>query len=205
MSGLFENRAYGYARISSKDQNADRQIEALAAAGIDRRFIFVDAKSGKDFDRPQYKVLMNALRPGDLLAVPSIDRLGRNYGEIQNEWRRITKEIRAGIKVLDMPLLDTSVHKSGLTDVFVADLALQILAYVAEQERSHIKDRQAQGIAAAKARGRHLGRPPADFPANWKEAYGRWKAGETSGVEAMAETGLKKNTFYKLVKRYENP
>ena len=199
----YENRTYGYARVSSKEQNADRQIEALTAAGVDGRFIFVDAQSGKDFNRPQYLVLMNALRRGDVLVVPSIDRLGRNYTEIQNEWRRITKEIQADIKVLDMPLLDTTAHKNSLTDVFVADLVLQILAYVAEQERSYIRSRQADGIAAAKARGQYLGRPKAAFPDNWKEVYTQWKSGIISGVRAMDMTRLKKNTFYKLVKRYE--
>jgi DNA invertase Pin-like site-specific DNA recombinase len=200
----YENRTYGYARVSSKDQNAQRQIEALTAAGVDARFIFVDKQSGKDFDRPQYLVLMNALRRGDVLVVPSIDRLGRNYTEIQNEWRRITKEVQADIKVLDMPLLDTTAHKNSLTDVFVADLVLQILAYVAEQERSHIRARQAEGIAAAKAKGKNLGRPCAEFPDNWKDVYNQWKAGRISGVKAMKMSGLKKNTFYKLVKRYEN-
>jgi DNA invertase Pin-like site-specific DNA recombinase len=202
--GAFENRAYGYARVSSKGQSADRQIEALSAAGVDARFIFADAKSGKDFDRPQYRALVNALRRGDTLVVPSIDRLGRNYTEIQSEWRRITKEIGAGIKVLDMPLLDTSARKDSLTDVFVADLALQILSYVAEQERRNIKSRQAEGIAAAKAKGRRLGRPRAEFPCGWKEVYGRWKAGEISGVAATKAMGLKKSTFYKLVRRHEN-
>lgn len=200
---LYENRIYGYARVSSKDQNENRQIEALTIAGVDGRFIFTDRQSGKDFNRPQYMVLINALRRGDILVIPSIDRLGRNYTEIQNEWRRITKEIRADIKVLDMPLLDTTAHKDSLTDVFVADLVLQILAYVAEQERRNIKSRQAKGIAAAKARGKHLGRPCAEYPVNWKEVYNQWKTGEISGVKAMELTALKKNTFYKLAKRYD--
>jgi DNA invertase Pin-like site-specific DNA recombinase len=200
---LYENRTYGYARVSTAGQNIDRQVEALTAAGVDGRFIFIDECSGKDFLRPQYMVLINALRAGDLLVVQSIDRLGRNYSEIGEEWRRITKDIRADVRVLDMPLLDTAARKDGLTDVLVADLVLQILSYVAEQERSHLRRRQAEGIALAKAKGKHLGRPKAVFPQNFEDVYRLWKAKEISGVRAMEKMGLKKNTFYKLVKRYE--
>ncbi len=146
---------------------------------------------------------MNALRRGDTLVIKSIDRLGRNYTEIQNEWKRITKEIGADIRVLDMPLLDTTVNKDNLTDTFIADIVLQILAYVAEQERVNIRRRQAEGIEAAKTRGQHLGRPRAEYPHNWQEVYDRWKAHEITAVKAMGQLKLKKNTFYKLVKRFE--
>lgn len=198
-----ENRIYAYARVSSKDQNEDRQLEAFAKAGVDERYIFIDKQSGKDFNRSQYQVLINALRKGDTLIIKSIDRLGRNYTEVQNEWKRITKEIGSHIKVLDMPLLDTTTFKADLTDTFIADIVLQILAYVAEQERQNIKQRQAEGIAVAKAQGKHLGRPKAEYPANWTEIYGQWKMGQISGVNAMELLGLKKNTFYKLIKQYE--
>lgn len=199
-----ESRVYGYARVSDKDQNEARQIEALLNIGVDERFVFVDKQSGKDFNRPQYQILMNGLRKGDLLIIKSIDRLGRNYTDIQNEWRRITKEIGANIRVLNMPLLDTSTKRENLTDTFIADMVLQILAYVAETERESIKQRQTEGISAAKARGKHLGRPRAEYPEHWKEIYSQWKTGSITAVKAMEILNLKKNTFYKLVKQYED-
>ena len=199
-----ENRTYGYARVSTVDQNDGRQIEALTVAGVEERFIFLDKQSGKDFNRPQYQVLLNALRKGDILIIKSIDRLGRNYTDIQTEWKRITKEINAHIKVIDMPLLDTTLHRTDLTDTFIADIVLQILAYVAEQERRNIKQRQAEGISLAKANGRHLGRPRAVYPENWQEIYSQWKSGKITAVRAMELLKLKKNTYYKLVKQHEN-
>ncbi len=200
---ITDSRVYAYARVSASDQNEARQLEAFSAAGIDERFIFLDKQSGKDFNRANYQVLMNALRRGDTLVIKSIDRLGRNYTEIQNEWKRITKEIGADIRVLDMPLLDTTVNKDNLTDTFIADIVLQILAYVAEQERVNIRRRQAEGIEAAKTRGQHLGRPRAEYPDNWPEVYDRWKAREITAIQAMGLLKLKKNTFYKLVNRFE--
>jgi DNA invertase Pin-like site-specific DNA recombinase len=139
----------------------------MQEAGVDERFILIDKQSGKDFNRPQYQILKNALREGDLLIIKSIDRLGRNYKEIMKEWQTITQEIKADIRVLDMALLDTTLHKD-LLGTFISDLILQVLAYVAQQERENIKQRQAEGIAIAKANGKHLGRPKAEYPSNLK-------------------------------------
>jgi DNA invertase Pin-like site-specific DNA recombinase len=146
------NRTFGYARVSTDDQNEGRQTEALTAAGVDERFIFVDKASGKDFNRAEYQVLLRALREGDTLIIKSIDRLGRNYREITEQWRVITKEIKAHIKVLDLPLLDTTVTDKDLTGTFIADIVLQILSYVAETERVNIRQRQAEGIKLARER-----------------------------------------------------
>ena len=191
---------YGYARVSSKEQNLARQIKELVGA---------DKQSGKDFDRKSYNLLVGTvntaplLREGDLLTVYSIDRLGRNYNEIMKQWQYITQELKADIRVLDMPLLDTRSNGNSLDSRFVADLVLQILSYVAQKERENIKVRQAQGIAVAKEQGKHLGRPIATFPANWEEVYKQWKEGKITAVEAMKRAELKKNTFYNLVRRYE--
>ena len=192
-----------YARVSSIDQNEGRQIEALKAAGIDERFIFIDKASGKDFNRAEYQVLIRALREGDTLIIKSIDRLGRNYNEITEQWRIITKEIKAYIKVLDLPLLDTTAGNKDLTGTFIADIVLQILSYVAETERLSIKQRQAEGIKLAKENGRQLGRPPAQFPPKFGELYKSWKRGEITATKAMAQLNLKRTTFYKLVKSIE--
>lgn len=200
MSG--KHRTYGYCRISDKDQNEARQVSAMIEVGVDDRFILIDKQSGKDFNRPQYKILKNALREGDLLVVKSIDRLGRNYKEIIREWQEITQDIKADIKVLDMALLDTTLHKD-LLGTFISDLILQVLAYVAEQERQNIKQRQAEGIAVAKAQGKHLGRPKAVMPENFEEVYKEWKAGQITAKKAMEELGLKRTTFYEFVKRME--
>jgi DNA invertase Pin-like site-specific DNA recombinase len=200
-----DNRTYGYVRVSAKDQNEARQVNALLEAGVSKRDIFIDKASGKDFKRENYLLLRDKiLREGDLLVILSIDRLGRNYTEIQNEWRYITQEIKADIKVLDMPLLDTrsSAHEK-LDSRFIADLVLQILSYVAEKERENIKKRQEQGIAAAKAAGKHLGRPKAKLPDNFSEIYNIWKEEKITAKRAMEELGLKRTTFYKLVKEYE--
>lgn len=196
------NRIYGYGRVSDKDQNEARQIKALSDAGIDERFIFIDKQSGKDFDRPQYKILKNALREGDLLIVKSIDRLGRNYKEILKEWQEITTDIKADVRVLDMSLLDTTLHKD-LLGTFISDLILQVLAYVAEQERQNIKQRQAEGIEIAKAKGNHLGRPKATFPEGFDDIYKRWKDEQITAKKAMQELNLKPTTFYKLVGQHE--
>ena len=174
MKARYNIMVYGYARVSSKEQNLDRQIKELLQAGVEERNILKDKQSGKDFNRPAYNSLVGTenttplLREGDLLIIYSIDRLGRNYTEIQNQWQYITKELKADIKVLDMPLLDTTVNGKSLDSTFVADLVLQILSYVAQKERENIKVRQAQGIAVAKEQGKHLGRPKAEYPANGK-------------------------------------
>ena len=200
---------YGYARVSSKEQNLARQIKELRAAGIEERNILTDKQSGKDFNRKSYNLLVGTdstaplLRQGDLLTVYSIDRLGRNYNEIMKQWQYITQEIKADIRVLDMPLLDTRSYGNSLDSRFVADLVLQILSYVAEKERENIKARQAQGIAVAREQGKHLGRPRATFPDNWNEVYPQWKNKKITAMEAMERMSLKRNTFYNLVKRYE--
>ena len=201
---------YGYARVSSKEQNLERQIKELKGAGVEERNILMDKQSGKDFNRKSYNLLVGTdttaplLREGDVLTVYSIDRLGRNYTEIMKQWQYITQEIKADIRVLDMPLLDTRNNGDSLDSRFVADLVLQILSYVAQKERENIKVRQSQGIAVAKELGKHLGRPAAEFPDNWEAVYNEWKSHNITAVQAMKQTNLKKNTFYNLVKRYEN-
>lgn len=217
---------YGYARVSSRDQNLERQMIMLREAGIDDRFIYADKKSGKTFDRQSYNLLVGTketaplLREGDLLVVCSIDRLGRDYTEIMKQWQFITREIGADIKVLDMPLLDTSTSDGSLDRKFIADLVLQILSYVAEKERSNILKRQRQGLDAmpvsdqltldgkkkkvSSVTGRAIGRQQAQFPEDWETVYKSWKNKEITAVQAMDTLGLKKNTFYNLVKRYEN-
>lgn len=164
---------YGYARVSSRDQNLDRQIIALEQAGVEESNIYCDKQSGKDFDRPAYSELLETVQPGDIIIFKSVDRLGRNYEEIQSQWRLITKEKEVDIKVLDMPLLDTTVGKDFL-GTFVSDLVLQILSFAAEQERSFIRQRQTEGIAAAKAKGIKFGRPKKPLPANFEELYERY-------------------------------
>jgi Site-specific recombinases, DNA invertase Pin homologs len=194
-----DNRTYGYVRVSEKDQNDERQLQAMIAVGVDERFVFSDKQSGKDFNRPQYSILKNALREGDLLVVKSIDRLGRNYKEILKEWQDITKDIRADIKVIDMDLLDTRIHKD-LLGAFISDLVLQVLAYVAEQERHYIKQRQREGIDLAKASGKHLGRPIVEKPQNFEVVCSQWRRGEITARKAMELVGLKSTTFYKMLK-----
>lgn len=192
-------RIHGYARVSTKEQNEARQINALKEFGIEERDIYVDKISGKSFDRPEYRRLLNVIRKGDLVVVLSLDRLGRNYTEVQEQWRYITDELGADIKVLDMPLLDTRANKDTIDSRFVSDLVLQILSYVAAKERENIKARQAQGIANAKAQGKVLGRPKAVKPAQWVEIYSQWKEKKITAVAAMKVLGLKPNTFYKFV------
>lgn len=193
---------YGYIRVSSVDQNEDRQLIALRGRGIPERNIFMDKQSGKDFDRPQYKRMVKKLKPGDLLCVLSIDRLGRNYKEIQDQWRRLTKEIGVDVSVIDMPLLDTRNGKD-LMGTFIADLVLQILSFVAQNERENIRKRQAQGIAAAKARGVRFGRPPRPLPEGFHRAYQRWKAGKITGTAAAKECGMPLSTFRYRAEIYE--
>ncbi|NMA12763.1 MAG: recombinase family protein [Chloroflexi bacterium] len=201
---------YGYARVSTTDQNLDRQIEALKPyVECPERDILQDMASGKDFDRKAYNSLVGTptsaplLRKGDLLVIVSLDRLGRNYSEIRNQWENITKTIQADIKVLDMPLLDTSSAASDLDKRFIADLVLQILSYTAQKERENTRSRQMQGIKAARAKGKHLGRPKAEFPVEWEKYYKLWTDGIITATKAMEKLNLKKTTFYKLVKRYK--
>ena len=193
---------YGYIRVSTREQNEDRQLIALRTAGVEQNNIFMDKQSGKDFNRPQYQTLLRHIKKDDLLYVKSIDRLGRNYEEIQNQWRVITKEIGADICVLDMPLLDTRRGKD-LLGTFLADIVLQVLSFVAENERENIRKRQAEGIAAAKARGVKFGRPPKPLPENFHEAYQRWKSGKITSTAAAKLCGLPLSTFRCRANRYE--
>ena len=195
-------KTVAYIRVSDDSQNLDRQFEAIKAFGIDDKHIYQDKQSGRDFERIGYQYMKRALEASDVLVIMSIDRLGRNYNDIIREWREITKEIKADIKVLDMPLLDTSKNKD-LIGTLISDIVLQLLSYVAEQERVNIKKRQAEGIAIAKAKGKHLGRPKATCPVNWVEVYSQWKQRNITAVKAMETTRLSKVTFYKLVKQYE--
>ena len=194
------SNTYGYARVSTGSQNLARQLDALTAFGLSSDHIFADKASGKDFERPQYRCLMRRLREGDVLVLKSIDRLGRNYDEIIEEWRHITKEKGAHVVVLDMPLLDTRVPSNGVTGTFIADLVLQILSYVAQIERENIRQRQAEGIASAKARGVHCGRPAAKRPACYDRVKARYLAGETTRKEAAARMGVSTTTFDKWLK-----
>jgi len=190
---------FGYARVSTKEQNEGRQVAQLVAEGVDERNIYIEKRSGKDFNREQYKNMLGRLREGDLIIVTSIDRLGRDYNDILKEWRYITQEIKAHIKVLDMPLLDTSTNPASLDSRFIADLVLQILSYVAEKEKAYIHRRQAEGIALAKAEGRMQGRPKIQKPEQWNEIYTQWENKEITAKSAMEILGLKTNTFYSFV------
>ena len=190
---------YGYVRVSSTDQNEDRQLRALRSAGVAADRIYMDKQSGKDFHRPQYRRLVRRLRSGDLLYVLSIDRLGRNYEEIQNQWRILTKEIGADICVLDMPLLDTRNGKD-LMGTFIADLVLQILSFVAQSERENIHKRQAQGIAAARARGVRFGRPPLEPPEDFHAIVASWEKGALPLGAALRRCGMSESTFYRRVR-----
>ena len=193
---------YGYIRVSSREQNEDRQVIALGEVGVTGKAIYMDKQSGKDFNRPQYKKLLRKLRRDDLLYIKSIDRLGRNYAEILEQWRVLTKEKGVDIVVLDMPLLDTRRGKD-LVGTFLSDIVLQVLSFVAENERSNIRQRQAEGIAAAKARGVRFGRPPKPLPENFHKVYQRWKAGKVTGVAAAKECGMTIGTFRYQADIYE--
>ena len=190
-------------RVSTREQKEDRQLIALRESGVAEADIFTDKQSGKDFDRPQYRRLVRRLRRGDLLVVKSIDRLGRNYEEIQNQWRILTREKGADILVLDMPLLDTRRGKD-LVGTFLSDIVLQVLSFVAENERRNIRQRQAEGIAAAKLRGVRFGRPPSPLPESFYGACRSWRAGEISLVEAAAACRMPRSTFYYRARSCEN-
>lgn len=197
-------KRFGYVRVSSREQNEGRQLEALKAVGIEgEEFVFMDKQSGKDFDRPEYKLLKRAMRKGDILYIHSLDRLGRNKEGILEEWQYLTKKKGVDIVVLDMPLLDTTKYKDSL-GTFVSDLVLQILSWMAEEERTRIKKRQREGIDLALKNGVKLGRPKTNvINDEFIKAYDRWKAGEIKAVEAMKEASLSKTAFYKLVKTHE--
>ncbi len=195
------NSIYGYIRVSSKDQNEDRQIIALREAGVEETNIYMDKQSGKDFNRPQYKKLVRRMKPGDLLYILSIDRLGRNYAEIQNQWRILTKDIGIDICVLDMPLLDTRNGKD-LMGTFIADLVLQILSFVAQSERENIRKRQEEGIAAAKAKGVHIGRPVKATPDNFSEIIKQWEKKKLPLEQVLRECGMSEATFYRRLREY---
>ena len=186
---------FGYIRVSSREQNEARQVDALSGLDIPEGNLYMDKQSGKDFDRPAYQAMASRLARGDLLYVKSIDRLGRNYHDIQEQWRVLTKEKGADIVVLDMPLLDTRRGKD-LVGTFLSDIVLQVLSFVAENERTNIKQRQAEGIAAAKARGVRFGHPPRPLPENWDDIYRRWKSGEIGTSAAARECGWPLSTFY---------
>ncbi|MDO4922018.1 MAG: recombinase family protein [Phascolarctobacterium sp.] len=192
---------YGYARVSSAEQNERRQLIALSGVGVPPQNIFVDKQSGKDFDRPQYKKLLAKLQAGDLLYIQSIDRLGRDYAEIQEQWRVITKDKGVDIAVIDMPLLNTKNGKD-LLGTFIADLVLQILSFVAQTERENIRSRQAQGIAAAKSKGVRFGRPRRDLPDCFADACRAWRAGRLTGVQAAKLCGLPLSTFRDRAKKF---
>ena len=196
-----EQRMYGYARVSAKDQNLDRQLDALLEHGVDAKSIYKDKASGKDFNRPAYKRLVKRLKPNDVLVIKSIGRLGRNYNEILEEWRRITKEKQAAVVVLDMPLLDTRECKVSITSMFISDMVLQLLSYVAQVERENIKQRQAEGIAAAKARGVQFGRPPIRKPKAFEETKELYLSGVLTRKEAASRLKVCVSTFDKWVNR----
>lgn len=188
---------YGYARVSARDQNLARQFEALKRFPVEERFIYSDSASGKDFDRPSYRELMRLMRPGDVMVVKSIDRLGRNYNEIIEQWRTITKGMGCAIVVIDMPLLDTRNQTQGLTSAFIADLVLQVLSYVAQIERENIKQRQAEGIALAKARGVRFGRPAKMRPENYHDVSRQVLQGSLSRKSAALLLGVSITTLEK--------
>ena len=193
---------YGYIRVNTREQNEERQLIALCEIAVPEKNIFMDKQSGKDFNRPQYKKLVKKLKPGDLLYIKSIDRLGRNYEEIQNQWRALTKDKGIDIVVLDMPLLDTRRGKD-LMGTFLSDIVLQVLSFVAENERTNIRQRQAEGIAAAKAKGIRFGRPPLPLPENFHENYQRWKSGEITCTTAARACRLPLSTFRDKAAVYE--
>ncbi len=192
-SGSVTQRSYGYARVSSADQNLDRQLDAFSSLDLDA--VYEDKASGKDFERPGWRRLKRRLRPGDVLYVLSIDRLGRNYDEILDVWRELTRERGVDVVVLDMPLLDTRKTVDGVTGSFISDIVLQLLAYVAQLEREKIHERQAQGIAAARARGKHLGRPPIERPDVFPQVKDDFDSGRLTRREAAAALDVSPSTF----------
>ena len=199
----FYLNVYGDIRVSSKDQKEDRQQIALKEVGVERQNIYVDKQSGKDFNRPQYKKMLRKLKKDDLLYIKSIDRLGRNYEEILQQWRILTKEKGVDIVVLDMPLLDTRRGKD-LMGTFLSDIVLQVLSFVAENERTNIKQRQAEGIAAAKAQGIKFGRPPLPLPDNFYEVHKAWRSKKITLKQAAAACNMPVGTFYGKARKFEN-
>jgi len=194
---------YGYIRTSAADQNENRQHDSMTALNITLSNLYIDKQSGKDFERPAWQALVANLRQGDILYIHSLDRLGRNYTDIQKWWRILTKEKGVEFVVLDMPLLDTR-NSKDLMGTFLADVVLQLLAFVAQNERETIKKRQAEGIAAAKARGTHLGRPVKISPQNFAEVVKLWKQGKMTFEEALKQTGLKQATFYNRLREFRS-
>lgn len=195
-------KTYGYARVSTKEQHEDRQVDALSRAGVLGKYIFLDKQSGKDFERCSYQKLVKRLKQGDVLYIKSIDRLGRNYEEIQNQWRILTKEKNIDIVVLDNPLLDTRRGKD-LVGTFLSDIVLQVLSFVAENERTNIRQRQAEGIASAKARGVRFGRPAIELPDDFAQIVTAWQRRKITMEQVLNTTGMKRSTFYRKVKKYQ--
>lgn len=193
---------YGYVRVSTKEQNEDRQMIALSEAGVEKDHIFMDKLSGKDFNRPQYKKMLKRVKKEDVIIIKSIDRLGRNYDEIIDQWRIITKKIEADIVVLDMPLLDTRRKGQDLTGTFISDMVLQILSYVAQTERENIKQRQMEGIAAARLRGVRFGRPRMTIPGNFESVCCLWKKGGITSRVAAEELAVSQSTFLRWARQY---
>lgn len=200
---MADMKIYGYMRVSSKEQNEDRQRIALIEMGVPEKNIYMDKQSGKDFERKQYKKLLRKLDENSVLFIKSIDRLGRNYSDLNEQWRIITKEKKADIVVIDMPILDTRREKN-LLGTFISDIVLALLSYVAENERINIKQRQAEGIAAAKARGVKFGRPPLPIPDNFYQMHKEWREGKITIEEASKACGMCAKTFYSKAVRYEN-
>jgi len=201
MKGVIYMTTYGYIRVSSTDQNEDRQLLSMRELNIPQGNLFIDKQSGKDFQRPQYQEMVRRLKAGDLLYIKSIDRLGRNYEEIQNQWRILTKEKGIDIVVLDMELLDTRREKN-LLGTFIADLVLQVLSFVAQSERESIKKRQAEGIAAARIRGVQFGGPRKDLPDNFNELVSEWKVKRINTAEILKRCGICRSTLYTRLKEY---
>ncbi|MCC0693884.1 recombinase family protein [Clostridioides sp. ZZV14-6387] len=200
-----ENRVYGYVRVSSKDQNTDRQVKALESYGVENRNILVDKMSGKNFDRPSYITLKNTiLRSGDILVIKELDRLGRNMNMVKSEWQELIK-MGVDIIVLDTPILNTA-NKNDLEKNLISNIVFELLAYMSEKERLKIRQRQQEGINMLKAKngGKGIGRPKISYPSNWLEIYNKWKNKEITAKVAMVELNLKKSTFYDMVKKYEN-
>lgn len=194
---------YGYMRVSTKEQNEDRQLKALLEFGLDRNSIFCDKQSGKDFTRTEYQRMIEIMDYEDLLVIKSIDRLGRNYQEILEQWKLITQTLQAQIVIIDMPLLDTRKSRD-LTVTLISDIVLQLLSFVAENERVNILERQAEGIKAAKVRGVKFGRPTTELPSNTPYVYERWKSGAIDHKTAREELGCSKAHFYRIVRKYES-
>ncbi len=195
-------KTFGYARVSSKEQNLDRQLEEFSKLGIEERNIFIDKASGKDLNRDNYKTLKAVLREGDTLIIKSLDRLSRNYYDLANEWKFLTNTLKVNIRVIDMPILDTN-NDNELINKVITDIVFNLLSYVSETERKTIKERQRAGIDIAKKKNKHLGRPCMQYPKTWNAYYTKWKAKEISTKDCILALGLKRSTFYKLVKSHE--